>query len=167
MGTIPFGSLWIVLQNLLTFFRSKPTTRWRNMRSFISPRLFVFMKFLSPLCRIEVLNLLLSFGKVSMMPWVPNSLLPQLIILRPVDKPSEWIKFLKICLDHVPLFMGRVGMNVYPLLNFLTIIVIKQVLECNHLKVCMGGVVELLSIGRNPENEYISVWILSWKPKRK
>ena len=87
-----------------------------------------------------------------MMPWVPSSHLAQPIILKPVDKPSELTKFLKICSDHVQLFMERVGMNVCPLLNFPTTIVTKQVLGCHHLKLCMGGVVELLSIGRNLEN---------------
>ena len=48
--------------------------------------------------------------------------------------------------------MGRIEKNVYPLLNFPTTIVIKRVLGCHHLKFCMGGVVELLSIGRNLEN---------------
>jgi len=73
-----------------------------------------------------------------MMLWVPISLLVQLIILKPVGKPSESIKFLKICSDHVQSFMGRVEMNVRHLLNFPTTIITKQALGCLHLKPCMA-----------------------------
>ena len=94
------------------------------------------------------------FWKSLMMLWALISLLAQLIILKQVDKPSESIKFLKICSDRVQLFMEKVGMNVCLFLSFHTTIVTKQVLGCLYLKLCMGGVVELLSIGRNPESEY-------------
>ena len=74
-------------------------------------------------------------------------------------------QILEICSDRVQSFMRKVGMNAYPLLNFPTTIVIKQVLGCPHLKSCMGGVVELLSIGRNPESECTLARILLWRPK--
>ena len=54
-----------------------------------------------------------------------------------------------------------------PFLSFHTTIVTKQALGCHHLRLCMDGVVELLSIGRNPENEYILARTLLWRPRKK
>jgi hypothetical protein len=61
-------------------------------------------------------------------------------------------KILEDMLRASTLSMGKIGRLSCHLLNFPTTIAFKQVLECRLLKLYMAEVVELLSIGRYPEN---------------
>ena len=61
----------------------------------------------------------------------------------------------------------RVNQILEDMLSFPIIIAIKQALGCHLLKSCMGGVVELLSIGQNLGNDHTLTQTLLWRRKRK
>jgi hypothetical protein len=57
-------------------------------------------------------NVLRSFGRGCMKPWIPNCASVRLITLRPMVRLKDLIRYLKICLELVPCNMEEVGIRV-------------------------------------------------------
>jgi hypothetical protein len=79
------------------------------------------------LCLIQELNLLRSSGKGCMNPWIPNCASVLLITLKPMVRPRESIKFLRICWELVLCNTEEVGIRVWHMPSSPTIIVTKRV----------------------------------------
>src|SRR6185436_21174466 len=82
-------------------------------------------------------------GNSCMHLWVLSLFAAPPIILRPMVKLSELIKFWRICLEPVYSLTARNGMSAYLWQNFLTITVIKKASEWPRLRHYMDGGVEL------------------------
>ena len=75
--------------------------------------------------------------------WVLSLFAAPPIILRPMVKLSESIKFWRICLEPVYSLIARNGMSAYLWQNFLITTVIKKAFEWLLLRHYMGEGVEL------------------------
>jgi hypothetical protein len=111
------------------------------------------MEYRRRLCLTEGRSLLRDFGRGCVKPWIPNCVSVLLIILRPMVRTKEWIRFWKICWELVLCNMEEVGIIVCRMPSSPTTIVIKRVWRWHRLRCYMDVGVEPRCFGMKLENE--------------